>query len=496
MLKHETLLIDLSEWSDEGRGRNASTAMGELLKFLSDHGFVSLEMEITKVVQDFAEAEDINVTPKQKDSFTDKLPSKTSVYTTCLKNRSSLIFFDIESPEEVLQAEFDIFSTDPSSLNLIKHELTENTMKCFGLTKTKESVVLAQKGSLIPHAIAGRLNPKEPLSDALFQRLREEGERLILRELRKRGSILESDLNELATPEVPIDRVKKTLDYLSGDDYKLVERKFAIVCTESQEIIFLLKSKEDIASAKSLECPKCSRQIGNETVLHYYASTDNLKLLLDGNRWMPLLIRDALIKAGVPPGCVLTEVKHGEDEIDLLVFYEKRILVIEAKNRPVSLNDAYKLSAKTSRIESITSKGRGEVGVEDWADVGALQALDIAWALQEGSHRPLKERVGSFIPIVISTHDVAKDAKDLLVDTKSSALVLENCESGLDSFIRDLVQEIDRNEVETRLKKVISQNVIDSVSNLAAFRVQQGIARWYEAMVKGGESPLGTAASK
>jgi hypothetical protein len=88
----------------------------------------------------------------------------------------------------------------------------------------------------------------------------------------------------------------------------------------------------------------------------YYRITEELKELLDGNRWMPLLVRDSLIHAGVHPDDVLTEVKHREDEIDVLVFYRNRVLVIELKNRPVNLNDAYKLSAKTSRLENVVSK--------------------------------------------------------------------------------------------------------------------------------------------
>ena len=131
--------------------------------------------------------------------------------------------------------------------------------------------------------------------------------------------------------------VKRLLDYLSGDEYQLIDRKFAIVCNERDEIVFRYRSKDDFDKAKSLECPQCSKLLGEESVMNYYGVTDELKGLMDGNRWMPLMARDGLVKAGVSTDDIYTDVKHGQDEIDVLAFFRDRVLVMETKNRPVNL---------------------------------------------------------------------------------------------------------------------------------------------------------------
>jgi hypothetical protein len=278
-----------------------------------------------------------------------------SVFTSCLKKTNALIFVDVESisgDEYVM--ELVIFAPDKAHLVSSKQELIEDVMKCFGLTKSKEVLVRSSSTVTLPR-LRERLQGEPAISDVLFQQLKDDEERAILLELKKRGAVLERDFHELQIPTLP-ERITRVLDYFSGDEFRLVERKFAILCKDTQEIIFLLNSRDQIETASPLQCPKCARHIDAEILMPYYRITEELKELLDGNRWMPLLVRDSLIHAGVHPDDVLTEVKHREDEIDVLVFYRNRVLVIELKNRPVNLNDAYKLSAKTSRLENVVSK--------------------------------------------------------------------------------------------------------------------------------------------
>ena len=212
-----------------------------------------------------------------------------------------------------------------------------------------------------------------------------------------------------------------------------------------------VKSQDDINKATPLECPKCSESIGNELVIPYYAVTDNLKNLLDGNRWMPLLVKDSLVKAGVGADHIYTEVKHGEDEIDVLAFFQDRVLVIEAKDRPASLNDAYKLSAKTSRLENIISKN--------------IPGRRIAKPIRDVFHYELEHPKWIFVPVIISTKDIAKDAKDLLSDTRDSAKYLENCEGKIDKFISHLIEEINQEVLRLRFLELTSSGS-DSLARL------------------------------
>ncbi len=361
-------------------------------------------------------------------------------------------------------------------------------MHSLGLTASKEALLIqrATVSASLTEWLEKRCTITEPLNDLLFQRLREEQERNILRELKKRGSILEPDLQELSIPSIKSERVKNTLDYLSGAEYQLVDRKFAIVCKETREIIFLMRSKEDIDNAKALECPKCARKLDDEDIVAYYLVTDELKNLLDGNRWMPLLIRESLLKVGVSADNIYTEIKHGEDEIDVLVFHKGQIFVIEAKNRTVSLNDAYKLSAKTARIESVVGRFKSidNIDLDQLDDATDIYSRVTNRADAEYYITRTRTKVGSFMPIVISTHDIAKDAQDLLKETKQNARFLEKCDGKIDEFIGNMVEKVNNDNMERRLFDLINADRVDgsdSVASLAAVQVQTAFMLWFKA---------------
>jgi hypothetical protein len=358
-MRHELLQLHLSEWMTDKLTENPADkrsfkrAVIEFINFMVARDWLSVELELSKFLQSI-----VGHGPDQS-SMIDTSPV---IFTSCLLKPQGMVFVDtarIASKEEPNTAEsyvleLDIFGRDDAWVSGLKDSLVEEVMKCFGLTKSKEALIYRDQSQ--PYSrLRERLKTSPAISDALFEQLRDAEDREILRELKKRGAILERDIHELQLPMSP-DRITRVLDYFSGEEFQLVERKYAIVCRDTNEIIFLLQSQDQIESAAPLQCPKCARQIDTETVMPYYGITESLKALLDGNRWMPLIVRDALIRAGVPGEDILTEVKHSEDEIDVFVFYRGRFLVIELKNRPVNLNDAYKLSAKTSRLESVISK--------------------------------------------------------------------------------------------------------------------------------------------
>jgi hypothetical protein len=192
---------------------------------------------------------------------------------------------------------------------------------------------------------------------------------------------------------------------------------------------------------------------------------------------MPLLVRDSLVRAGVHPDDVLTEVKHSEDEIDVLVFYRNRVFVIELKNRPVNLNDAYKLSAKTSRLESVVSKT--ERGWRRSSLVGRRVTVRHRITQGERSHgQPPPE--GSFTPVIITTHEIAKDAVDLLRDTRDTVELLEQSEGKIDAFIQALINKIDHDDLVQRFNGLTGEDS-DSVAQLAANQISRAFEFWYDA---------------
>jgi hypothetical protein len=479
-MKHARIELNITDWLIGNPPKSPRNAIVEFVNFMVDRGYKSLEHEVSSMLNDFlGQPIDQSHLPEasgQLDIVYAGIRETPSIFTTCLKKDNITLFGDIQrsrgEKQEIYYVEVDIFSSDSFSIQSNKETLVDDIMKCFGLTKSKNDLIKGETSRAgFFRVLMKNFKTSEPLSNALFERLKEKIDREILIELKKRGSIIERDLHELASPSVKVDRIKSALDYFSGEEYRLIDRKFAIICNKTNEIIFLLRNKEDLENAKQLECPKCSAQIGNESVLSYYERTEKLKELLDGNRWMPLLIRDAFIKAGVPESDVYTEVKYGEDEIDVLALYRGRVLVVELKDRPASLNDAYKLSAKTSRLESISIRSAPASLDEDI--LGPPEAYEIY--AHTSRVRPAR---GMFVPIVISSYDIAKDARDLLKETKENARFLENCEGKIDDFARKIVNDIDDNELRRRLVDLISVQSHDSISNLAAAQIDYAFNQW------------------
>lgn len=485
-MKHVQLEINISDWVEThvnalkaDLSKVARSAVIDAINYFVERGYRSLEREFAELLGSFTSVlvDQSNLPDHNQigSSVYRGIRDNPTVFTTCLKKDNTLLFIDIQpfpsrDSENIVYFEVDIFSFDDGRIAAVKDEVFEEVRRCYGLTKQKDE--LLRQANVKPRhyqLLLKSLKINEPLSELLFQRLRERADREILIELKKRGSILERDLCELNTGSVKVERVKSLLDYFSGDEYRLIDRKFAIVCNQTKEIIFLLRNKEDLEKAKGLECPKCSKKIEDETVFSYYERTEKLRELLDGSRWMPLLVRDAFIKAGVVAEDIHTEVKYGEDEIDLLILYLGRVIMIELKDRPASLNDAYKLSAKTSRLENMSMRSISP-SAED--EVAELFDAEIYQPSRVRNSR------GMFIPIVISTFDIAKDARDLLIETKDTARFLENCEGKIEAFAQQIIDDIENIELRRRIIHLTSTNSGDSIGNLAAAQIETSFSQW------------------
>ena len=485
-MHYDNMQLDISEWSTENPEEGPSAALNRLLNFLRGRGYVSLEYSISQSLEQF-----IGISADQRDFTWDPhkgasvLDATEIAMTTCVKKGDCLLFIDTEMlPTEKIQLgdktfkfgiEVDIFAADNLALKNCKESLLEDIMKAFGLTKSKDQLLRwKQQEQPLLQGFRSKLVKKEYLADDIAKRVKEKEDRIILRELKRRTFLLERDIRDLQL-NIDADRIKTTLDYFSGQEYRLVERKYAIICRQANEIIFLMRTRDDIESAKSLECPKCGRPIGQEDVNAHYGITEGLRALLDNSRWMPLLVRDALVRAGVPIRDIEIEVKYGQDEIDVMAFYKGRVLICELKDRAVNLNDAYKLSAKTSRIETVLS--RSEI-----ADlVEFTSALPASLHRQAVPRRAIKLRPGAqplFFPIIISADEIAQDAKDLLSETRDTAICIERSEESLDAAIQQLITGINNVDLRDRFKELVDTDEADSVSALAARHIDHALTSW------------------
>jgi hypothetical protein len=480
---HENTRIALGDWFKQEPTREPREALVTITGSLVKRGCRSLELDLSGILREFTSFAVDQTTLSTRELPGEAIDSVTyrrllrgapSVYVTCLKADETFMFLDMEpvGPTSLkpFDLEADIFSPSREAAAPAIQLLLEATVECFHLSGPGTELIRPKRVIPSPPKWLAEMAASKPAIDSsLHKRLAVREPREILRALKKRGSILESDLADLTESGASEATIAAVLDEFSAGDDRLVEKKKAIVCKTTNEIIFLLRDMADLESAKNLECPKCSSKITDELVLSYFERTDQLRELFDGNRWMPLLVKDALVEAGIPLEAVHTELKYDQDEIDILALYKGRVLVIEAKDRPFNLNDAYKLSAKTTRLENAALRHPAQVGRPDPEDLESILAnLDAP------------QRKPSYIPVVVSNFDIAKDARDLLTETKDTVRFLEGAEDGLLQFAQALVSNIDDEDTRSRLYRLTGTAASDSISHLAAAQISQAFHSWLQ----------------
>lgn len=478
-MHHQHLEIDVSEWVTDGR--RPVDVMDTLEGHLAEKGAVSLGALVSDALAEFTGT---RVHQSLLNLDRSELRSPT-LYTNCLKMETTLIYVDVEPARPshpaaadgkesatplfdqrvasgLLAVEFDLFDEQRSELDQTIQELIESTMRCFGLTGSRDDVV--QSTTLEDGAVVGALREmlsiRELLARETYDRVKRSEDRDTLIALKRRGVALETDLADLATASREARDVQTTLDFFSGEDIQLVSRRFALVCSKTGDMLFLLENKDEIPKTQDLLCPTCGKHLDQENIVPYYESTPALADLLNGSRWMPMVLRDSLVAAGVPEQCVILEAKHGEDEIDAIAVVGDQILVFELKDRDATLNDAYKLSAKTSRLEAVFGRAARQSAREAYATGRERNRWRNTWT-----------------PVLIASDTVAEDAKALLRDTRPNAKVLPDCEGNLDTFCAGVVTAIGTGLASKRFRELASRDTSDSVANMTAAFVSEAFSR-------------------
>jgi hypothetical protein len=94
----------------------------------------------------------------------------------------------------------------------------------------------------------------------------------------------------------------------------------------------------------------CGKPIAEERVEETVAMTDLGRNLLDGNRWLTLLLLEELQKVGIPLDQTLIEQQVGGDEIDCLAVISGDLVFFELKDKDFNLGNTYSFGAKMGII--------------------------------------------------------------------------------------------------------------------------------------------------
>lgn len=195
----------------------------------------------------------------------------------------------------------------------------------------------------------GRIPPSapEPNESEACQALRDRQTRDLAVAIKSSGGLLVRDLPKIPSVQASqVEEIRRRLESLA-----LVDSEIVVVCRRSQTQIARVPSRDvlESLSRQGVRCA-CGRPISEETVEEALAITDLGRALLDGSRWLTLLLLEELQQVGVDLDHTLIEQQVGGDEIDCLAVIAGKLVFFELKDKDFSLGNAYSFGAKMGII--------------------------------------------------------------------------------------------------------------------------------------------------
>ncbi len=363
-----------------------------------------------------------------------------------------------QKPKYKPVVEIEIFSEDKVEMDESLDAFVDVLFKHFGITGPKNEVVRPR--DVLMTTVFEELKDKlvqcfDPEMEDIYVRLGTAVERQLLREVKRAKSLFERDLPSLEVEDMDSNRIIKLLDYFSGAEMELLEKRYGILCKSSGELLCVLESRDDLEKAKVLECPHCKNRLQEEETESIYRPTDTLNDLLDNSRWMPLQLKKLLNMCGIPDDLILISAKHNSDEFDLLTLVGDTVLVFELKDRQVALGDAYKFTAKISRLRRLYPR---------------LQPDSEVFMGRNGRVQRTRVPAGTtdlIVPVVVTTEFLQGDASDFLKDALDNCATFENLEEVAGKELSEFVLRMQGQQGLKRLRACCSLSNRDSISNLA-----------------------------
>ncbi|MGA8756593.1 MAG: hypothetical protein WB611_09705 [Stellaceae bacterium] len=164
----------------------------------------------------------------------------------------------------------------------------------------------------------GRAPPQspEPNESEASRALSDRQVRTLAVAIKSSGGLLVRDLAKQLPQEArnQTEEIRRTLESRG-----LIDAEFVVVCKKSQAQIARVPSQDALQrmSDQGLRCA-CGRPIAEESVEEAVATTDLGRTLLDGSRWLTLLLLEELQQVSVPLDHTLIEQQVGGDELDCL----------------------------------------------------------------------------------------------------------------------------------------------------------------------------------
>jgi hypothetical protein len=127
----------------------------------------------------------------------------------------------------------------------------------------------------------------------------------------------------------------------------LVKTELVVICnkTDAQVARATTKKQLDQSARAGITCA-CGQPLTAERVEEALTIADLARDLLDGNRWMSVLLFDELVRVGVNAERIFLEQQAGGDEVDCVADISGEFVLFELKDKEFNLGNAYSFGAK------------------------------------------------------------------------------------------------------------------------------------------------------
>ena len=131
----------------------------------------------------------------------------------------------------------------------------------------------------------------------------------------------------------------------------LASTEIVVVCRKTSSQVARVPTLEDLQQMADggLRCA-CGRSVVEERIEEALGLTGVGKSLLDGSRWLSLLLVRELLAVGIPLDSILIEQEMGGDEVDCIANMNGELVLFELKDKEFSLGNAYSFGAKMGII--------------------------------------------------------------------------------------------------------------------------------------------------
>lgn len=134
-------------------------------------------------------------------------------------------------------------------------------------------------------------------------------------------------------------------------DAGLIDTETVVICSRTNRQVARApsaKALQDLAK-RGLRCA-CGAEITDERSEDALTMSQLGRVLLDGSRWMSILLLHELGRFGIDPSGVAIEQVVGGDELDCVAVIEGRLVLFELKDKEFNLGNAYSFGAKIAVV--------------------------------------------------------------------------------------------------------------------------------------------------